>query len=305
MKKIVSLSILFLFLSSCQVINFKSSSSIDDNDSFSSSNNQEKETSSSEKIESKESSSSKIESDESSSDFESESSSSEEDSKSSSSSSQEDNSNKDYFPYSEDGYYRVAPTFVTSSTVALYNLDGSIYKTIRKSTLEDESTWYIDPLDLAFYYSSFREMPVNYIYNDKNSSTLQSDLNQFNKKGRLYSKDYTKEDGYMASIPEPYVYKYFEIDIASENSSYTVRRRGTNRLVVVYNGLKQYNSTAPIIFYTTNHYSSFKEFNNFAKVKEDSTSLKSFGKEFDGEGDGFGDYIKPETVSIINKTPLI
>ncbi|HAS56778.1 MAG TPA: hypothetical protein DCR94_06080 [Firmicutes bacterium] len=286
MKKLLPLSLLFLLLSSCS-LNFSKASSETNNSSF-------------DDLESSLEISSSSFSKESDSSFSS-------NSYIDSLTSEEESSSSSYFPYIEEGYYRVAPKFETSSTIAFYNLDGSIYKTIRKSTLEDPSTWYIDPIDLAFYYSSFRSLPVNYIFNDTNlaSSSLQTQLNKFNKKGRLYSKDYSRVDGYMASIPEPYEYKYFEIDIAKENSSYTAKSRGRNRLVVVYNGLKQYNSTAPIIFYTTNHYSSFKEFTNFAKIKNESTSLKCFGKEFDGEGNGFGSYIKPATVSILNKTPLI
>lgn len=248
-----------------------------------------------------ESSESSIESSESSS------SSSEESSIESSSSSSEESSIESSSQSSsskpeinEDGYYRIEPIQSSEPYFNVYNLDGSIEKTIKKSVESDSSTWYIDPMDVALYYQAYKETPINYCFNDRNQegSTSQEHFAKYGNYARFYSKDYFRTDGYMQSIPTPHEYRYFEIDISNGNDGYSYKSRKTKRLVVVYNGLTQYEKKHPVIFYTYNHYSSFFEVTNYARKYKSSPSLSWIGNEFDGEKTGFGDYIKPETISI-------
>ena len=200
----------------------------------------------------------------------------------------------------EDGYYRIEPVQSNEPFFNVYNLDGSIEKTIKKSVESDSSTWYIDPMDVALYYQAYRETPINYCFNDrgKYGSTSQEHFNKYGNYARFYSKDYFRTDGYMQSIPTPHEYRYFEIDISNGNDGYSYKSRKTKRLVVVYNGLTQYEKKHPVIFYTSNHYSSFFEVTNYARKFASSPSLSWIGNEFDGEKTGFGDYIKPLTISI-------
>ncbi len=248
-----------------------------------------------------ESSKSSIESSESTS---SSSSSSEESSSESSSSSEESSSSSESSSskpeINEDGYYRIEPIQSSEPYFNVYNLDGTIEKTIKKSVESDSSTWYIDPMDVALYYQAYRETPINYCFNDrrKEGSTSQEYFAKYGNYARFYSKDYFRTDGYMQSIPTPHEYRYFEIDISNGNDGYSYSSRKTRRLVVVYNGLTQYENKCPVIFYTYNHYSSFFEVTNYARKYSSSPSLSWIGSEFDGEKTGFGDYIKPETISI-------
>lgn len=229
--------------------------------------------------------------------------SSTESSESSSSSSEEssiESSSSSRPEINEDGYYRIEPVQSNEPYFNVYNLDGTIEKTIKKSVESDSSTWYIDPMDVALYYQAYRETPINYCFNDRNQegSTSQKHFNKYGKYARFYSKDYFRTDGYMQSIPTPHEYRYFEIDISNGNDGYSYKSRKTKRLVVVYNGLTQYTNKCPVIFYTSNHYSSFFEVTNYARKYSSSPSLSWIGSEFDGEKTGFGDYIKPLTISI-------
>lgn len=311
MKKNTKLTLILgaLFLSSCSFTRYSSKSSSSEEvtttnvvttktDSVTSSN----ETTSSEEN----STESSIESSESSNESSTSSSnieSSTESSESSSSSSEEssiESSSSSRPEINEDGYYRIEPVRFNEPYFNVYNLDGTIEKTIKKSVESDSSTWYIDPMDVALYYQAYRETPINYCFNDRNQegSTSQEHFNKYGKYARFYSKDYFRTDGYMQSIPTPHEYRYFEIDISNGNDGYSYKSRKTKRLVVVYNGLTQYEKKHPVIFYTSNHYSSFFEVTNYARKFASSPSLSWIGNEFDGEKTGFGDYIKPETISI-------
>lgn len=314
MKKNTKLTLILgtLFLSSCSFTRYSSKSSSSEEvtttnvittktDSVTSSNKTtiSEETSTESNIESSESSN---ESSTSSSNIESSTESSESSSSSSEESSIESSSQSSSSrpEINEDGYYRIEPVQSSEPFFNVYNLDGTIEKTIKKSVESDSSTWYIDPMDVALYYQAYRETPINYCFNDRNQegSTSQEHFDKYGKYARFYSKDYFRTDGYMQSIPTPHEYRYFEIDISNGNDGYSYKSRKTKRLVVVYNGLTQYEKKQPVIFYTSNHYSSFFEVTNYARKFASSPSLSWIGNEFDGEKTGFGDYIKPETISI-------
>lgn len=314
MKKNTKLTLILgtLFLSSCSFTRYSSKSSSSEEvtttnvittktDLVTSSNEttSSEETSTESSIESSESSN---ESSTSSSNIESSTESSESSSSSSEESSIESSSQSSSSrpEINEDGYYRIEPVQSSEPFFNVYNLDGTIEKTIKKSVESDSSTWYIDPMDVALYYQAYRETPINYCFNDRNQegSTSQEHFNKYGKYARFYSKDYFRTDGYMQSIPTPHEYRYFEIDISNGKDGYSYKSRKTKRLVVVYNGLTQYEKKHPVIFYTSNHYSSFFEVTNYARKFSSSPSLSWIGSEFDGEKTGFGDYIKPKTISI-------
>lgn len=311
MKKNTKLTIILgtLFLSSCSFTRYSSKSSSSeevtttnvvttktDSVTSSSETTSSEETSTESSIESSESSN---ESSTSSSNIESSTESSESSSSSNKESSIESSSSSRP-EINEDGYYRIEPVQSNEPYFNVYNLDGTIEKTIKKSVESDSSTWYIDPMDVALYYQAYRETPINYCFNDRGQegSTSQEHFNKYGKYARFFSKDYFRTDGYMQSIPTPHEYRYFEIDISNGNDGYSYKSRKTKRLVVVYNGLTQYKKKHPVIFYTSNHYSSFFEVTNYARKFASSPSLSWIGNEFDGEKTGFGDYIKPETISI-------
>ncbi len=310
MKKNTKLTIILgtLFLSSCSFTRYSSKSSSSEETTTTNvvTTKTDSVTSSSETTCSEENSTeSSIESSESSYSSESSSNveSSTESSESSSSSNKEssiESSNSSRPEINEDGYYRIEPVRSNEPYFNVYNLDGTIEKTIKKSVESDSSTWYIDPMDVALYYQAYRETPINYCFNDRNQegSTSQKHFNKYGKYARFISKDYFRTDGYMQSIPTPHEYRYFEIDISNGKDGYSYKSRKTKRLVVVYNGLTQYTNKCPVIFYTSNHYSSFFEVTNYARKYCSSPSLSWIGNEFDGEKSGFGNYIKPETISI-------
>ena len=311
MKKNTKLTIILgaLFLSSCSFTRYSSKSSSSEEVTTTNvvTTKTDSVTSSSETTSSEENSTeSSIESSESSNESSTSSSnieSSTESSESSSSSNKEssiESSSSSRPEINEDGYYRIEPVQSNEPYFNVYNLDGTIEKTIKKSVESDSSTWYIDPMDVALYYQAYRETPINYCFNDRNQegSTSQEHFNKYGKYARFFSKDYFRTDGYMQSIPTPHEYRYFEIDISNGNDGYSYKSRKTKRLVVVYNGLTQYEKKHPVIFYTSNHYSSFFEVTNYARKFGSSPSLSWIGNEFDGEKTGFGDYIKPETISI-------
>lgn len=316
MKKHTKLSLCLgsLLLSSCSFTFYSSSSVNNDSSSFSSSSSKDEISSSSSLEESSSESSSFISSSEESDSVE-DSSSIEESSKEESSSieessseeslsseeiSSEQSSSSSSSLINEDGYYRIEPIKSNSSSFNVYNLDGSIYKTIRKSIESDSSTWYIDPMEVALYYQAYNEAPINYCYNDRNetNSVSEEHFAKYGNYARFYSKDYTRSDGYMTSVPSPNEYRYFELDISNGSDGYSYWSRKTSRLVVIYKGLKQYSSTSPVILYTTNHYASFFEVTNFAKKNASSSSLSWIGDEFDGESSGYGEYIPLETFDL-------
>ena len=182
------------------------------------------------------------------------------------------------------GYYRIEPVTTSGSTLNVYNVDGTVNRTLTKNS------WYIEPDDVALYYQGFGTYPDNYQYDDGTTATRKSYIVTYGTSARLYSKDYSSNTGYMTQLPAVNEYKYVELDIggASTNPSYnngTSISRGTYRLVVVYKGCTQYGNTNPVIFYTQDHYSNFQEFYNYAG---------GWGPSFAGRSD----YVTPATINL-------
>ncbi|MBP5090934.1 MAG: hypothetical protein J6328_00010 [Bacilli bacterium] len=203
-----------------------------------------------------------------------------------------------------DSHYRIEPVKAIGDTLNVYNLDGTIKKTLRKSSEDDPSTWYVDYKDVALYYLGYDELPANYVYMDNTDDAAKSRAKReafeaFGSKARLYTNDYTSRSGYMASIPTPNEYRYFEADIGID-SSYARSanwNRGSGRLLIIYKGLGAYG-IMPTIFFTDDHYSSFSECYNYGDFSQTIVGDGGFGPKFDGEGDDFGTYLSPMTITI-------
>lgn len=203
---------------------------------------------------------------------ESESSSSDESSSisssiSSSSSSSSSSSRTPTTSYDADNYYRLSPEDFSEK---IYTFDGesctfsdSGYTiTIDQDCLDAESVCY--------YWMAFEQMPPNYFTTDEYKSDTTAAV-RYGKNGRCASRySYGSYSGGYAQVIGPFYNQtstgyYWEFDIAlssvyNTGSSIT---RGTGRVVVVVDGLKVYGGDGPVCFYTTDHYSSFREFVNY------------------------------------------
>jgi len=185
-------------------------------------------------------------------------------------------------------YKRISPIKASGNTLTVYSIDGTVDRTLGKSSASDSSTWYTDYEDVALYYQGFGSLPANYHFGTDSGDKSEA-YASFGTKARLYTGYYTRTDGYMAAIPTPNAYSYFEADIGG-TSAYAAGpswNRGAYRLVVVPGGLKQYGAD-PVLFYTTDHYYSLQECYNYAG---------GWSGVFDGESTGYGTYIKPVTVT--------
>ena len=202
-------------------------------------------------------------------------------------------------------HYRINPVSATGDTLNVYNLDGTIEKTLRKSSESDSSTWYVDYRDVALYYLGYGELPANYCYYDQSTDNSGNQskadaYDTFGNKARLYTKTYTRTDGYAAAFDNPNEYRYFEADIGLD-SSYAKSRnwnRGQGRLVILYKGLQAYGTDTPTIFYTEDHYSSFRECYNYWNFSSTQVGDGGYGPLFNGEGTSAGSYIAPITISL-------
>ena len=202
----------------------------------------------------------------------------------------------------DDGYYRIGRVLAANDQCVIYNLDGSVYKTLAKSVESDMTTWYCDKLEVAAYYQAFGELPVNYVFNDDSDTdgSRALALSNFGTYGRMYSKYYTRTNGYTRCMPAPNYNRYFEIDIAAKgNTSYNNGSRisrGAERLVAFPQGMAQYGSES-VLFYTDDHYETFREYLNYAKRRQNG-SIEGFGSSFGLVSSGYDAYVRPTTISL-------
>ncbi len=202
-------------------------------------------------------------------------------------------------------HYRINPVSATGDTLNVYNLDGTIEKTLRKSSESDSSTWYVDYRDVALYYLGYGELPANYCYYDQSTDNSGNQskadaYDTFGNKARLYTKTYTRTDGYAASFDNPNEYRYFEADIGldSKYAKSANWNRGSGRLVILYKGLRAYGTDTPTIFYTEDHYASFRECYNYWNFSSTQVGDGGYGPLFNGEGTSAGSYVAPITISL-------
>jgi len=186
-------------------------------------------------------------------------------------------------------YRRIAPVKAVGDSLSVYNLDGTVNRSLYRSSIANENTWYTSYEDVALYYLGFGGLPANYVLGT-GSLEKASAYASFGTKARLYTDYYTRADGYMTAFPAPNAYRYFEADIGgtSDYASGSAWNRGTYRLVIIPGGLQQYGTDFSI-FYTTDHYVSFRECYNYAD---------GWSSVFDGEGSGYGSYVTPSTVTL-------
>ena len=141
---------------------------------------------------------------------------------------------------------------------------------------------YVDPIDVANYYTIFKKAPANYVL----KNNYLTAYNTFGENTRCVSY-YTRTDGYATSVPykadgtDKYgnpIPSYYELDIAL-SSSYSSSSRGVGRVVAWEYGFDpdkgavNYDSS-PVCVYTDDHYFSFQEYLNTG----------AFGKRFNAEG---------------------
>ena len=119
-----------------------------------------------------------------------------------------------------------------------------------------------DPMDVANYYTIFKEWPANYCLKSDYSSYSST----FGNLTRCVS-EYDRTNGYATAVPyanNPSTGKplYYEFDIALD-SSYNSNSRGVGRVVGWKYGFNSAGyDNSPVCVYTDDHYSTFQEFNN-------------------------------------------
>ena len=129
--------------------------------------------------------------------------------------------------------------------------------------MDVNSMCYTDPYDVANYYLAFGCFPANYVQKDLIDSTYKS---IFGNKLRAV-QTFNRTDGYAKYVPynldgtRP---TYHELDIDLDGT-YTTSYRGVGRLVIYEKGFSCYSQSSdnkPVILYTDDHYSTFREYDN-------------------------------------------
>lgn len=177
-------------------------------------------------------------------------------------------------PVIDSDYVRINPIFATGDVSAIYNKDGSEYKTLNKET------YYTELEDVAAYIITFRSLPVNYYIIDRDNDSSgypkskEACYNQFGSACRLSPGYYYSNYDYL---PESLDGRYMEVDIGDETyASSSSWNRGALRIVLTYAGISAYGSNIPVLFYTDDHYDTFVEYGNY---------FNGWGKKF-GVGNG-------------------
>ena len=136
-----------------------------------------------------------------------------------------------------------------------------------KNELDLSSIAMTEPIDVANYFIAFNSLPANYGGTISYIECLSvSTINSlFGKSARKVS-EYSRTDGYSKCVPyNPHLGTnkplYLELDIDVDNT-YTTSDRGVGRIVMFVDGLKCYNDTNPVGFYTDDHSQTFKEYLN-------------------------------------------
>ena len=119
------------------------------------------------------------------------------------------------------------------------------------------------PMDVANYYSIFREFPANYV----TSGNYSEAYDIFGNNTRCVST-YTKTNGYATKVPyygsTP---RYHEFDIALDDT-YSSSNRSVGRVVAFETGLSPVNygnGSHIVCYFTDDHYATFQEYNNLGE----------------------------------------
>ena len=187
-----------------------------------------------------------------------------------------------------EGQYRAHPKAFEGELVAgesqaevpiEVKMEGNRYSVLRRKAYTYYSFDYVydhpevskdaamtSPIDVANYFSIFKEFPANYITNqDKRSETAKS---LFGEDVRQVST-YDRVDGYIKEIPyavdpSTNLPLYHEFDIALDDSY--ASSRGVGRVVAVETGLDVESYGKDVVcYYTDDHYATFQEYGNLGE----------------------------------------
>jgi len=191
------------------------------------------------------------------------------------------------------GEYRIAPTTYSGTLVdgvsyvdVPTSFDTSTCTVLSKKRYTYYSYQYVyehpeyvsnatitSPVDVCNYFEAFGCAPANYgtkssfdpLRDGKTIPSVDEVNDLFGDDARCISK-YTKTTGYATSVPY-YGSKptYYELDIDT-NGQYRTSSRQAGRIVAWYTGFtgSDYGYGSQIVCtYTDDHYSTFKEYNNF------------------------------------------
>lgn len=164
--------------------------------------------------------------------------------------------------------YRVTPSLMTADEFTVYNVKYDTEKYLAyPTTLTIKKSDYCYTYEtVALYYQAFRIAPPNYyLYNKKDTSNIPS-----GKEYRAYQiftyGSYTGSNSYTESLGVFNNRKgqYLELDIALNDSYSPKGGRGQGRVVVVVDGIEDYEENTPVCYFTNDHYTTFSEFYNYA-----------------------------------------
>lgn len=119
------------------------------------------------------------------------------------------------------------------------------------------------PMDVANYYSIFREFPANYV----TSGNYSEAYDIFENNTRCVST-YNKTTGYATKVPYyGSSINYHEFDIALDDN-YSKSNRGVGRVVAFETGMNPTNygnGDYIVCYFTDDHYATFQEYNNLGE----------------------------------------
>ncbi|GEM_PF-4592909 len=126
--------------------------------------------------------------------------------------------------------------------------------------LSGAASW-IDPIDVANYFCSFKTYPANYV----SKSNFLTAKEYFGDSTRCVSQ-YSRTNGYAQAVPYKGTPTYYECDIAL-NSSYSQNNRSVGRVIAWATGFDSSKGatgydTNPVCVFTDDHYSTFQEYYN-------------------------------------------
>ena len=159
--------------------------------------------------------------------------------------------------------YRIVPKKAVGDSFTVYNVkyDTRGYLAYPTTLTIKKSDYCLTYETVALYYQAFGDFPPNYTY-DRSSVEKYTDfrcVSVYQKGSYGGPNDYTSKLGtFRRSSGE-----YYELDIALDDSYYG-SRRGAARLVIVADGIREYDDDSPVCYYTKDHYADFVEFYNYA-----------------------------------------
>ena len=187
---------------------------------------------------------------------------------------------------SENKTYRITPTKVEGDEFTVYNVkyDTRGYLAHPTTLTIKKSDYCLTYETVALYYQAFREVPPNYVTDKSLSGADLRYVSTYTYGSYTGSNSYT---GALGTFNNQNKGKYLELDI--KLNSYSLRSRGTGRVVIVVDGITDYGDE-PVCYFTSDHYSTFYEFYNYAT---------GWGPSFKGVGSKTSTRQIPTTVTPI------